>query len=321
MRPTSCIRSTAMIPAAIFVSKKIMKQISNNIVKTWNRFPVISRAILSGFFVSSIGVFTWGGLLSTSMSAWVILPMILILGLYWKFFSGDRTPWRFNKFRQEQFRTTKLTPAGWKWGSIAALLFVAVVQSSFVITFRLFTFPAAKFTADYKMLGNFPVLASWAIIVMSSVVAGICEEAGFRGYMQVPLEKKYGMIKGILITSIFFSVIHLGHTWALPILPHIFIASLLLGIIAFKSGSLIPGIIGHSILDVFDYAIWWTNITGGFKQHTIFITGIDLHFITWVLIFLSALYGFVKAIGMLHKANDTVLTCAGINNQQSISIR
>jgi membrane protease YdiL (CAAX protease family) len=283
-----------------------MKQIS----KTWNQAPVIFRAILSGFFVSSIGVFIWGGMLSAFMSVWVIIPMIPILWLFWKFFSGA---WgRFNAFRAAQFRLTSLSPHVCKWGLLGAVLFVAIVQSSFVLTFRLVDFPAAKFMADYTVINRFPLWAAWAILIMGSIVAGICEEAGFRGYMQVPLEKRYGAVTGIVITSICFTVIHLGHTWALPILPHIFFASVLLGILAFKTGSLIPGIIGHSILDIFDYSFWWTNITGGFHKQTIFKTGIDLHFIIWVLLFLSAIYCFFKVIDRLNKADSSELIIARI---------
>jgi membrane protease YdiL (CAAX protease family) len=262
--------------------------------RLWSKLPVPVRAIVAGFMVSSIGVFTWGGLLSHFLSVFVILPMIAVLWAYWKFFSGTWAAKRSGAIRKERFRLTRLRPGVLKWGILAALLFVVIVQASFVITFRLIPFPAARFTADYKMLDKFPLWQGWLIIIMSSVVAGICEETGFRGYMQVPLEKKYGAAKGIVLTSIAFTVIHLTHTWAYPILPHIFFASVLLGILAYKSNSLIPGIIGHSILDVFDYSVWWTNITGGFTKQPIFQTGIDLHFIVWVLVFLLAVFGFFR---------------------------
>ena len=180
---------------------------------------------------------------------------------------------------------------------------MVVVQSSFVVTFRLIEFPAAKFTADYKLFDTFPLWVAWLLIVMCSVVNGVCEEAGFRGYMQFPIEKKYGPVTAIVITSILFTLIHLTHTWALPIVPHIFFASVLLGIIAWKSGSLIPGIIGHAILDVFDYSVWWTDLTGGFTKQTIFKTGVDMHFIVWVLIFLLAIFVFFKVIGEINRGN------------------
>jgi hypothetical protein len=128
------------------------------------------------------------------------------------------------------------------------------------------------------------------------VVAGICEETGYRGYLQVPLEKKFGPASAIIITSVVFTLIHLSKSWASPILPHIFIASILLGILAYESSSLVPGIIGHSILDIFNYSVWWTNLTGGFKKLTIFKSGIDLNFIIWILIFFLSLCIFFVAM-------------------------
>ena len=263
---------------------------------SWNRLPLVVRAVLTGFGVSSVGVSLWSVMLALLPGAWPILPMIILLALYCKFFSGGFTSGRGSTLRKQSFRLTKLSPRTWKWGLAAAALFVIIVQASFVITFRLVHFPAAKFTADYKQLDAFPLWQAFAIIAMSSIVAAVAEEAGFRGYMQAPLEKRYGAATAIVITSVVFTAIHLSHSWAPPIWPQIFFASALLGILAYRTGSLIPGIIGHAILDIFDYSIWWTDLTGGFQKQPIFQTGIDLHFVIWVLIFLAALFGFFKVL-------------------------
>ncbi len=235
-------------------------------------------------------------MLAALPGAWPILPMTSVLWLYWKFFSGGFSSGKGSIARKESFRLTKLSLSVWKWGLIAAVLFVIIVQASFVVTFRLVDFPAAKFTADYKQLDSFPLWGAFAIIAMSSIAAAVAEETGFRGYMQAPLEKKYGPATAIIVTSLVFTAIHLSHSWALPIWPHIFFASILLGILAYRTGSLIPGIIGHAILDVFDYSVWWTDLTGGFQKQTIFRTGIDLHFVIWVLILLAAVFGFFKML-------------------------
>jgi len=261
--------------------------------------PLILKAILAGFFVSSVGVAVWSALLAGWLSPMVILPMIPVLWIFWKFYSGDWGSQSRAVIKKENFRLTRLRPAVWKRGIAGALLFVIIVQSSFVLTFRLFDFPAAQFTADYKQLDTIPLSSAFMIIVMSSVVAAIVEETGFRGYMQRPLERKYGPVAAIVITSIVFTAIHLSHTWARQIAPQIFFASTLLGILAYKTNSLIPGIIGHAILDIFDYSFWWTDLFGGFTKQTIFKTGVDLHFTVWISIFLLALFAFVKVMGNL----------------------
>jgi membrane protease YdiL (CAAX protease family) len=285
-----------------------MKQIPGSNQSFGKRYGllVILQSILIGFLVSSAGIAVWSLLLLKIATLWSVVPMVFALCAYLKWFSGSWVPKSLQAARRLRFRLTRLSPVVWKWSLIAALLFVVIVQAGFFITFRIFEFPGARFTSDYKMLDSMPVVNAWALIVMSSVVAGICEETGFRGYMQLPLERKFGPSAGIIITSVMFTLIHLSHSWAAPILPHIFFASVLLGILAFRSGSIIPGIMGHSILDIFDYGIWWSNITGGFNRKTIFVTGIDLHFIVSGLAFSLAIFAFFRSIRKIRNETDLV---------------
>jgi membrane protease YdiL (CAAX protease family) len=245
---------------------------------------------LVGFLVSSVGIAVWSLFLAVIPAPWSSLAMIPVLWVYWKWFTRKYASWPRN--------------GGAPWGAgrvrarllVAALLFVLIIQASFVVTFCLIPFPAERFTADYKELERMPVWTAWALIVMGSIVAAICEETGFRGYMQMPLQKRYGPTVAIVATSIFFTLIHLSHRWALPILPHIFGASVLLGLLAWRSGSLIPGIIGHAILDIFDYSCWWTTITGRIDRRTIAETGVNTHFVIWVLLLVAATIAFFRAI-------------------------
>ena len=236
---------------------------------------------LIGFLVSSAGIAVWSLLLTVVPAPWSALVMVPVLWGYWKLFTR-RCVGRVNLRRASQLG--------------AALLFVLIVQASFVVTFCVIPFPAERFTADYKQLETLPKWSAWALIVMGSIVAAICEETGFRGYMQAPLQKRHGPRVAIVATSILFALIHLSHRWALPILPHIFGASVLLGVLAYRSGSLIPGIIGHAILDIFDYACWWTTITGKIDRKTIFETGVDVHFVAWVLVLAGGCWAFCKVI-------------------------
>jgi membrane protease YdiL (CAAX protease family) len=257
---------------------------------------------LIGFLVSSLGIAVWSLLLFLLPAVWAILAMVPVLFFYWRYFTGRYIPGPWGGGQPRNWGRLREGAAGEGKGVvsgpqvIAALLFVLIVQASFVVTFCLFPFPAERFTADYKQLGTMPAGTAWALIVMSSIVAGICEETGFRGYMQVPLQKRYGPTTAIIGTSLLFTLIHLSHRWAAPILPQIFFASVLLGLLAYRSGSLVPGIIGHAILDIFDYSFWWTTITGKIDRQTIFATGIDTHFAGWVLLLAGACLAFFRVI-------------------------
>ena len=274
---------------------------TNQFSGIWLKLPLIIRATISGFLVSSAGIAVWTIMILLIAPPWSVIPMIFALCLFWKYFSGRLKSKRVNDVKRDNFRRIKLSRQEWKWGLTAAIFFVVIIQASFVITFRIIEFPAAQFNADYPMLNKMPLWMAWVMLTMSSVVAGICEETGYRGYLQVPLETKYGPVTAIIVTSIVFTLIHLSKTWAHPILPHIFLASVLLGFLAYKSGSLIPGIIGHSILDIFDYSFWWTGITGGFNKQPIYKTGIDINFIIWLFIFVVALFAFFKSVARFKK--------------------
>ncbi len=269
---------------------------TNQFSRLWIKLPLIIRSIVSGFLVSSAGIAVWTVMILGITPPWSVIPMIFALFLYWKYFSGRWNSKGMNDVKRKNFRRINLSRQEWKWGLTGAIFFVVIIQTSFVITFRIIEFPRTQFNADYPMLNKMPLWMAWLMLIMSSVVAGICEETGYRGYLQVPIEKKYGPVMAIIITSVVFTLIHLNKTWAHPILPHIFFASVLLGFLAYKSGSLIPGIVGHSILDIFDYSFWWTGIMGGFNRQTIFKTGIDMDFIMWLLIFMVALFVFFKSV-------------------------
>ena len=257
------------------------------LIRSWQRIPVLIRAIVSGAFVQSIGVGAWVLCLAVIPAPWSAVVMGGILWLYWKYFSGSWWPRSTAAARSKKFRAVKLSTAAWKWSLAGTFLFVLVLQSAAVLTFRLIEFPAEA-SADYG-LDALPVWVAWITIIMASLVAGICEEIGFRGYMQVPLEERYGPVVGITIVSIMFTVFHLHQAWAQPVLFQIFAISTLFSILAYTSGSLIPSIIGHTIMDIFNFAFWWTDLAGDFELQTIAVTGIDPLFITAVLIFVVSL--------------------------------
>jgi hypothetical protein len=58
-----------------------------------------------------------------------------------------------------------------------------------------------------------------------------------------------------------------------------FMAGILLGLVAWSSGSLIPGMIGHVLMDIGLFAYWWTGLAGTFTARPISETGIDASFL------------------------------------------
>jgi len=271
------------------------------IKKIWNRTPLLIKAIITGFAVSSLGVGAWALMGTTLPLPLAIVLMIGFLWAYLKFFSGHWGPERSRQNRAEMFRSTVLPGRIWLPSLVGIVLIVLIEQAGLVVTFRIMEFPASKFLEEYGFVENIPPWAGWLGIIMISAVAGICEEVGFRGYMQYPLEKRYTPLLSISIVSLVFVLVHLHQAWSGPILVQIFFISALFGSIAYYSGSLIPGIIAHFIMDVLNFSFWWTDLGGQFSKKTIDVTGIDNHFIFWLIVLVLSLISFVFAMRRLAK--------------------
>ncbi len=275
---------------------KIMDDIKD---KTWSNTKLILRTAVLGFVISTLGVVVWVMVASNIAMPWAFLIMTFFLGIYIYYFKGNGWPDRTKLFRLRQFRSLRLSKDQWIWSLVAAAMIVIIEQSGLVVTFRLMEFPNELFLEEYSFLATGPVWRTWLLIIMASVVAGICEEVGYRGYMQVDLEQKFGPIWGISIVSLVFVIIHLHQAWSGPILAHIFIISALFGTLAYASSSLIPTIVAHVIMDIFNFSFWWSDAGGQFNKRPINITGIDLHFIVWVVILPLSLLIFIMSIKKL----------------------
>src|SRR5262249_50747701 len=222
----------------------------------------------------------------------------LVVYLWWA--AGGGAPSSTKSSRAEAFRRTSLTGAQVAWGIAAALFFAVTVHALLVVLFRIVPFPVEAFRADYKVFPVTSLPLKWVAIVMAAASAGICEETGFRGYMQQPIEKRHGVLVAVLISSVLFTVIHLSKSWAIPgMVPVVLAAGLLLGLIAWASGSLIPGMIGHTVMDIGMFGYWWTGVAGTFNAKTIYVTGIDRPFEIAVAIAAGAFLLTLTAIARL----------------------
>jgi len=270
----------------------------------WKKVPLVIRSILIGFAVNSIGVGIWVLLATKVPAPWSIIAMSAILILFWMYFSGTWKPLNTQTFRRFCMRQINLKRTVWVWGMIASFFLFLFVSSGMVFTFRMVEFQPEIFkTARY--LNDFPAWTAWSIILMASLVAGMCEEVGFRGYMQKPLEEKYGPIAGISITSLVFVVVHLHQAWATGVLVQIFLISFMIGYLAYASNSLIPGIIAHASFDIINFSYWWSDVVGTFERKPVRIAGIDSHFIITVAVVLISILLFIVAIRKLLKLKDS----------------
>jgi membrane protease YdiL (CAAX protease family) len=276
----------------------------------WRRIPLVLRVLLVGFLVTEVGITGWAIVLAGLPPLLVPVVMPLFLTLYWVFFSGRAFEGAGRETRRECFRETSLLPTTWKWGLIAAALFVVVMESSIFMLFRLVPFPREQFTRP-TIMDSMPTTMLWAALIVASIVAGMCEETGFRGYIQRPLEKRYGPAGAITISTAAFAVLHLNQPWAITLMAPILLAGILLGVLAFSSQSLIPGMIGHAVMDVFNFSYWWWSLIGRYDRQPVFETGVDGDFVLWAGTLAASLTLYLFVVRKLYAIHFVAAPAAG----------
>lgn len=90
--------------------------------------------------------------------------------------------------------------------------------------------------------GEVPALQFWSMVVLIVVLAPICEEIVFRGYLFRALNTTMPMWATQLVTATLFGLVH-GSSHALPI----GVLSLLFGYLRQRYGSLWPSMLAHAV--------------------------------------------------------------------------
>lgn len=143
-------------------------------------------------------------------------------------------------------RTLRLALPRWSDVAIAAGLVICLnplqMQLSYAIE-RLFPMSGALQEALKHAMG--PMSWPTALLVMALVPA-VCEELAFRGFILSGLESDHGKRSAILISALLFGFMHV----MVSVYQQLFNATLLgliLGLLAVRTRSIVPGIVFHAI--------------------------------------------------------------------------
>lgn len=261
--------------------------------------PLVVRAVAGGLAVGLVAANVWPLLLlGLGVIPAVAIELPFLAAYVWWLTGAGPGPWRTQRRALGRGRV----PRGreWPWGLAAALSFAATVHAAIVLLFRVVPFPAAEFHAGYDFSFIPSVSLMWLACVASALSAGVCEEMGFRGYMQAPLEARYGRVIAIAVSSVFFMLLHLNKSWALATMtPIILGAGVMLGILAWASRTLVFCMLGHWIMDIGLFAYWWVQIAGTFRQRPVSETGVEPTLFLEVAAFAAAVAVFVLAVRRL----------------------
>jgi membrane protease YdiL (CAAX protease family) len=228
----------------------------------WQRLPIVVRAVVVGVLVSLFAL-PWPILAVANFKLfpaipWSVAVMAIYLWLSWQYLGGKGWPRSTADSRHESRRSRRISARAWRWCFLAFGFGWAGLKAFEFIFARIFKVPQEPF----PNVAALPFATILAYILMVAIVAGVYEEAAFRGYMQGPIERRYGPWVAYLVVGIVFWLAHItsyiGH-WGLFLASawYFLVAATLLGALAYRTDSILPGIVLHTLGDAISGLAWW----------------------------------------------------------------
>jgi len=249
----------------------------------------ILSAIVSGAGVLLAGSLPWGVVLAplnlriAPVVPWTIVPMTIYLWAYWGYVGGRLGSPATAAARRQRLRARAVSPAVWPIAIVAGLIGFGALLTLVTLMARVMAMPA---TPPIQAPPGTPPATMFTLLIMSSVVAGVTEEASFRGYMQGAIEQRYGLAAGILVSGTMFGVLHFpNHPNAvLQMLPYYIAVSALYGGLTWATHSILPALVMHVGGDVWSLTRLWLTGRPEWQMSSmppalIWETGLDANFV------------------------------------------
>jgi membrane protease YdiL (CAAX protease family) len=223
----------------------------------------ILTAILTGVVVLLAGNLPWAGLGAWNLRIgtavpWAILPMVLYLWAYWRFISGGWSAPVDAARRRADLRANRLPAGVWGASLAAGALGFSALLALLAVAARLVHLPSSS---PITTPPDMPLMTAFLLLVMQSIVAGVTEEAAFRGYMQSPIERLYGVTVAILVNGTLFGLLHFSShpRDVLLMLPYYIAVAAVYGGLTWAADSILPALVLHSAGDIVVLTRWWAT--------------------------------------------------------------
>jgi len=210
----------------------------------------IVEAVAIGMLVMLAGTLPRNVLFAANLQVlprvpWAVAAIAVYLWFFWRYLSGIGGPADTQAYRRAGLRANRVNGIVWFWSLVTGVLGILALVLGLRVANQLVGLPEQHLPD----LSAVPRHTVWALLLAGAPIAGLVEEASFRGYMQGPIEKRAGLPAAILITGTMFAVAHLDFT---PVLwPYYVSVAALYGVITYLAGSIWPAVILHTCGNVY----------------------------------------------------------------------
>ncbi|MGE0043347.1 MAG: lysostaphin resistance A-like protein [Vicinamibacterales bacterium] len=206
----------------------------------------VVAALLMGLSIQFLGTLSWVAMIRLNASQrpdvpWAAAAMGCWLFVMVAWLGGRGGPRGTQQFRRFHLRVWRPQPGAWSGDNLTTIVSLIGAMAGLYVLYVLMGSRRAPVDVSAYSLA-----LRWSALLMGPVVAGVVEEVAFRGYMQSHLER-IGPTFAILVTSATFALLHAsqGLGYLLTLAPGLFLASVVFGHLALKSGSILPGMALH----------------------------------------------------------------------------
>lgn len=260
-------------------------------------------AAVLALLVAGVASLTWGGLLVANLTIspaipWAVVVMAVALWFLWRYLGGSWQPRSTSAQRRSLLRWRSVSRSVLGWALLAGALSLAALIGLWIVLVELThvggnpTIPGAATT---------PAVTLALALVMGSFVSSLTEEFAFRGYAQVTLERTFGGVAAVAISSLLFMLYHgptQGFAWSK--LMFYFLVGVVFGAIAFLTNSTLPAWPAHLAGDlIFFFLIWPNDAT----RRYVWRDGADLAF--WLVAALVVVFAAVAILAFLRLSRAT----------------
>jgi len=249
------------------------------------------EAVVVGIVVMLAGTLPRNALFAANLRVfpnvpWAVPLIAVYLWFFWRYLDGKGPPPSTAEERHASLRAIPLAPNVWAYALLAGGLAIVALVLALRLANRLVVLPSQQLPD----MANVPRLTVLALLLAAAPVAGIVEEASFRGYMQGPIERRHGLLVAILVTGTMFAVAHLD--FSLILWPYYVAVAAIYGSITYLTNSILPAVVLHTGGNIFsNLDLWlhgqaeWQAAAG--KATLIWDSGVDSAFWTSTIVLLG----------------------------------
>lgn len=214
---------------------------------------VMGRAIVGGIGMAALGtlpwaLISWANLRYLPSVPWSAPIVVVHLWLFWRYAGGEGWPSSTAAERRANRRANAVSAEMWGMAMLAGMLGLGTIVAVMRVMSRLVTIPG-ELSVDTSRVSWFTLLV---LLIASATVSGIVEEVAYRGYLQRPIERRFGFAVAVVVSGLLFGVMHFTHAGVgVSLLPYYLTVSAVYGGLAWLTDSVYPSMILHGFGNFF----------------------------------------------------------------------